>query len=56
MLAQGGGQPSADALTDPPIDEGTETRSGWEKVEMGVRFMNLKPEDRKRIKKFIERF
>ena len=41
---------------DMPIEVQAEVRHIEEGVGMGVRFMNLKPEDRKRIRKFVERF
>ena len=41
---------------DQPVSVKAEVRYVQEGVGMGVRFMNLKPEDRERIKKFVERF
>jgi uncharacterized protein (TIGR02266 family) len=41
---------------DQPITAKAEVRYIQEGVGMGVRFKDLKPEDRRRIKKFIERF
>ncbi|MBI3995317.1 MAG: PilZ domain-containing protein [Nitrospirae bacterium] len=41
---------------DQPIAVKAEVRYVQEGMGMGVRFMNLKPEDRERIKKFVERF
>lgn len=41
---------------DQPISVKAEVRYVHEGMGMGVRFMNLKPEDRERIKKFVERF
>ena len=41
---------------DQPISVKAEVRYIQEGVGMGVRFMNLKPADRERIKKFVERF
>ena len=41
---------------DEPIEVQAEVRYVQEGVGMGVRFLNLKPEDRKRIKKFVDRF
>jgi hypothetical protein len=41
---------------DAPIEVQAEVRYVQEGIGMGVKFLNLKPEDRKRIKKFVERF
>jgi len=41
---------------DQPVSVKAEVRYVQEGVGMGVRFMNLKPEDRERIKAFVERF
>ena len=41
---------------DQPITVKAEVRYTQKGVGMGVRFMNLKPEDRERIKAFVERF
>ncbi|HEY5594767.1 MAG TPA: PilZ domain-containing protein [Nitrospiria bacterium] len=41
---------------DQPVSVKAEVRYVQEGVGMGMRFMNLKPEDRERIKKFVERF
>ena len=41
---------------DTPIEVKAEVRYVKEGIGMGVRFLNLKPEDRKRIRKFVERF
>ena len=41
---------------DDPIEVQAEVRHVQEGIGMGVRFLNLKPEDRKRIQEFIERF
>jgi c-di-GMP-binding flagellar brake protein YcgR len=41
---------------DQPITVKAEVRYVKEGVGMGVRFTNLKPEDRERIKKIVERF
>ena len=39
-----------------PIEIQAEVRHVEEGVGMGVRFLNLKPADRERIRKFVERF
>jgi hypothetical protein len=41
---------------DAPIEVQAEVRYAQEGIGMGVRFLNLKPEDRKRIREFVERF
>ncbi len=41
---------------DMPIEVQAEVRHVEEGVGMGVRFLNLKPEDRKRVREFVERF
>jgi c-di-GMP-binding flagellar brake protein YcgR len=41
---------------DVPIEVQAEVRYVEEGVGMGLRFLDLKPEDRKRIRKFVERF
>ena len=41
---------------DAPIEVQAEVRYVQEGIGMGVRFLNLKPEDRKRIREFVERF
>ena len=41
---------------DDPIEVQAEVRHVQEGIGMGVRFLDLKPEDRKRIREFVERF
>src|SRR6266436_2951917 len=41
---------------DDPIEVQAEVRYVQEGIGMGVRFLNLKPEDRKKIREFVERF
>lgn len=41
---------------DQPITVKAEVRYVQEGVGIGVRFMNLKPENRKQIKKFVDKF
>lgn len=41
---------------DVPIEVQAEVRYVRKGIGMGVRFLDLKPEDRKRIRKFVERF
>jgi c-di-GMP-binding flagellar brake protein YcgR len=42
--------------SEKPIVVKAEVRYAMEGRGMGVRFLDLKPEDRKRIKKFIQKF
>jgi hypothetical protein len=41
---------------DVPIEVQAEVKYVQEGIGMGVRFLNLKPADRERIRKFVERF
>jgi hypothetical protein len=41
---------------DTPIEVQAEVRCVQEGIGMEVKFLNLKPEDRERIRKFVERF
>jgi hypothetical protein len=41
---------------DAPIEVQAEVRYVQEGIGMGVRFLNLTPADRERIRKFVERF
>jgi len=41
---------------DVPVEVQAEVRYVQKGIGMGVRFLDLKPKDRKRIRKFVERF